>query len=174
MKSFFTVFAVFFALLCGAEEETRREKPRPVDMEEVVEENTDLEMNRRFRDNPDWDFIGLVFFPGAPAKSMHVDVYGIKIGFPVSAGEAKVCGLETGLFACLTDRVYGLQASPFFNNSYYIDGMQASLVNSTQDSRGLFQFGLVNVSRRYSVQFGLVNYLEDALIPFFPIINFSF
>ncbi len=97
-------------------------------------------------------------------------------------------GVQGGL-VCLSDKFQGLQAALALNvNSGDVTGFQAAGVNvvngkfsgvqcgiysQVEESNGL-QLGLVNVSRKKGLQFGMLNYIEDAWIPVFPILNFSF
>ncbi len=97
-------------------------------------------------------------------------------------------GIQGGL-VCLSDRFRGLQAALALNvNTDDVTGFQAAGVNVvngkfTGVQCGLYsqveecsgvQLGLVNVSGGGGLQFGLLNYIEDAWIPIFPILNFSF
>lgn len=123
----------------------------------------------------DWDFIGVAFFPNTPPSADVMDIYGLKLGIPVSFGEKnKVVGAELSLFAstsrrvegfqgallwCKADKVTGLQANPIVNISKGVDGVQAGLINAADDT---------------SFQFGLINYIKNSSVPFFPLVNFKF
>ena len=37
----------------------------------------------------DWDFFGLPFFPEVPTACKYTDIYGVKVGLPISFGEGK-------------------------------------------------------------------------------------
>lgn len=120
-----------------------------------------------------WDFFGVVLFPGTPSSSNYSNVGGLRFGLPVSGGDTKVYGIETAIFSCHTKEVRGLQTAPLFCVSTRIKGIQASPVNVADDVDGM-QFGLVNISRNATFQLGLVNYMKNGFLPFFPIVNFKF
>lgn len=125
-------------------------------------------------EHADWDFIYLAFFPDVPSSANEVEVYGVKVGAPVSFGEdSYVAGTELSIFANLTGRVDGFQAAPLFNDARQIAGMQASVVNIAKEVNGV-QLGLVNCSEKSGFQIGLVNYIKDSCVPFLPIINCKF
>ena len=54
------------------------------------------------------------------------------------------------------------------------NGWQVGIVNTTEKCRGL-QFGAINVTHRmYGVQIGFVNVIQEADVPFLPIVNWYF
>ena len=126
-------------------------------------------------DSENWDFVGVAVFPTAPPSADIVDVYGLKLGLPVSFGEkTKVVGVEAGLFAATTKRVKGIQCALLYCESDKVSGVQANpIVNIADDVDGV-QAGLINIADGSSFQIGLINYIEDSSVPFFPIINFKF
>ncbi len=98
-----------------------------------------------------------------------------------------VNGLQASLVS-LAGNVQGLQAALGFNMSKDVTGFQAAGVNvvdgkftgvqcglysQVKECSGL-QLGIVNVSGKGGLQFGLLNFIKDAWIPVFPIFNFSF
>lgn len=120
-----------------------------------------------------WDFFGVVFVPGVPSSSNDANIGGIRIGLPVAGGSNEIRGVEVGLACCWTKDVYGLQTAPFFCISDTLYGFQASPVNIADKVVGM-QFGLVNISKDAKFQLGLLNYIEGAVIPYMIIINWKF
>ena len=166
-----TVIAALVAMLSAAsllaaEAPAKAEAaaPAPVKAEAAVEKSS-----------ADWDFIGVGFFPKAPPSADIVDVYGLKFGIPVSFGDnAKVVGMEASMIASTTKRVKGLQCALIYCKADKVSGVQANpIVNDAKDVSGV-QAGIVNIASGKSFQFGLVNYIEDSSVPFFPIVNFKF
>ena len=123
----------------------------------------------------DWDFVGVAFFPDAPPSANVTDVYGLKLGIPVSFGEKnKVVGAECGLFAATTKQVKGFQGALLWCKADKVSGLQANpIVNISKDVSGV-QAGLVNVADDTSFQLGLINYIKNSSVPFFPLVNFKF
>ncbi len=122
----------------------------------------------------DWDFVSVAFFPKAPPSADIVDTYGLKLGVPVSYGDSsKVVGAELGMFASTTKNVKGLQAALFYCKADKVSGVQANpIVNIAKTVSGV-QAGLINISEGDSFQFGLINYIENSSVPFFPLVNFK-
>lgn len=122
-----------------------------------------------------WDFLSITFVPGVPRTADVFNVYGLKLGLPIGFGSGSfVAGVEGSLFVSMSDEVYGVQAAPLFNNGRKIEGLQAStLVNIADNVKGL-QFGIVNVAKEKSFQIGLLNFIKDSSVPFFPFVNFRF
>ncbi len=122
-----------------------------------------------------WDFIGVAFFPKAPPNADVTDVYGLKLGIPVSFGEkSKVVGAELGLFASTTVAVKGFQGALLYCDAEKVSGLQANpIVNVAKDVSGV-QAGLINVAKGDAFQIGLINYIKDSPLPVFPLINVRF
>lgn len=122
----------------------------------------------------DWDFVSVAFFPKAPPSADVVDTYGLKLGIPVSYGDsAKVVGAELGIFASTTKNVKGLQAALLYCKAEKVSGVQANPIANVAKTVSGVQAGLVNVSEGESFQFGLINYIENSSVPFFPLVNFK-
>ena len=121
----------------------------------------------------DWEFFELVFMPGVPSSSLNSKIYGVKVGAPISSGNGIVDGVEAGLFTSMTANVSGLQTAGFYVDAQKMNGLQFSIVNYTEELAGV-QLGLVNLSQKKGFQVGIVNYIKDGMIPFFPVINFKF
>ena len=84
-----------------------------------------------------------------------------------------VYGVQGGLAFARAKDVKGFQASAVCVNSGKLSGIQCNLYGQVADSNGI-QFGIVNVSHGKGIQFGLINYIKDAWLPVFPILNFAF
>ena len=122
-----------------------------------------------------WDFVGVAFFPKTPPSTDSIDIYGVKLGLPVSFGDkGKVVGAELSLFASTTKNVKGFQGALLYNEADNIKGLQASPIVNIADEVNGVQAGLINIADDKSFQFGLINYIEGSSVPFFPIINFKF
>jgi hypothetical protein len=103
-----------------------------------------------------------------------LNVYGLRIGVPVSyGGNTYVYGIDYGLFMSESRNVKGLQLS-LSNSGNNGDGVQLGLVNVSEQSN-LLQIGLFNQSSENSscFQIGLINKLDNGFLPVFPLINFS-
>jgi hypothetical protein len=165
-----------------------------------------------------WSVFELSIFPTVPSSPYVTDVYGLKLGLPVSGGIKSVYGLETSVIGSGTDYIEGAQISVlanvcktfyglqlafinianeygdgiqggFFNtNSFDFNGLQLGAFNLTGKKAdglavGVYNFaatsdgvqvGLLNISNKSGLQFGLVNIIKDSPIPFMPLCNFSF
>ena len=86
---------------------------------------------------------------------------------------ADFAGLQASALVNVADKFGGLQASLVVNVAREAEGMQAGLYNQVLDNGG-FQAGLINIGKGKGFQLGLINYNEDAPIPFLPFVNFSF
>ena len=90
--------------------------------------------------------------------------------------------LQLGCFNA-TDKNASLQIGCFNgtgkNNGVQIgcfnvaESRQVEMLKEQEKSKG-WQLGIFNISENYGVQIGLVNYNKNALIPWFPLFNFSF
>jgi hypothetical protein len=121
----------------------------------------------------EWDFFELVFVPGVPSSSINSKIYGLKVGAPISSGNGIVDGVEASLFTSMTANMNGFQTAGFYVDAQKMNGLQFSIVNFAEDLGGV-QLGIVNMTQKKGFQIGLVNYIKDGMIPFFPIINFKF
>ncbi|MDR0932679.1 MAG: hypothetical protein LBM70_06645 [Victivallales bacterium] len=120
-----------------------------------------------------WTFINLQFFPEVPTEAENTITYGVKVGAPVSSGEAPVYGVEAAVISAGTDVVNGLQCSMVMCNAEEVNGIQFSLVNMSFKVGGL-QLGIVNIAKDAKLQIGLLNFMEDGSFPCLPIFNFNF
>ncbi|HBC87269.1 MAG TPA: hypothetical protein DCZ94_09965 [Lentisphaeria bacterium] len=124
-------------------------------------------------DMDSWDVFELVFLPGVPSYSLNSKVYGIKVGAPISDGNGIVNGIEVSVFTSMTKEVNGLQTAGFFTDAEEVNGVQFSIVNISDKVGGL-QLGILNMSEKSGFQIGVLNYIKDGWIPYFPVINFKF
>ena len=132
-----------------------------------------------------WTFINLQFFPEAPSDAGVTETYGVKVGAPISAGEAPVNGVEAsageapvnGVEASVlwagSDEVNGLQCSLITCQAEEVTGIQFSLVNMSVKVCGL-QLGIVNFADDETFQIGLLNFVENGPVFCLPIVNFNF
>lgn len=121
----------------------------------------------------DWDFISLTFFPGIPPKEDVYNVYGLKLGLPLgfTSSDGLLSGAGFALFSSEEKRVKGWQSAIFYTKAEDLEGFQSALFwNKAESCKGL-QFGLVNIARKGAVQVGLLNFIEDSPLAFFPFVN---
>lgn len=122
-----------------------------------------------------------------PILSYSDYVYGIQIsGFMNHSKIAE--GFRCGLVNVSTEQTKGFQLSVININSQNSTGFDLAVVNSTsKNMRGMqlgvvnyvknqkgIQLGIFNVSECSSIQFGLINIIQNGWLPFFPFFNFSF
>ena len=87
---------------------------------------------------------------------------------PLSINIITPVGLPPGFWD-----VKGLQIG-VWNWAENFDGWQIGVVNTTDIFRG-WQLGAINVTRMmYGVQIGFVNVIQEADVPFLPIVNWYF
>ncbi|MBS1370150.1 MAG: hypothetical protein HPZ91_09375 [Lentisphaeria bacterium] len=120
-----------------------------------------------------WSFINLQFFPEVPTEAGYTQTFGVKVGAPVSAGEAPVYGVEASVLWAGTDEVNGLQCSLISCKAEEVTGIQFSLVNMSVKVCGL-QLGIVNFADDETFQIGLLNFIENGPVFCLPIVNFNF
>ncbi|WP_294501685.1 hypothetical protein [uncultured Victivallis sp.] len=120
-----------------------------------------------------WTFINLQFFPEAPSDAGVTETYGVKVGAPISAGEAPVNGVEASVLWAGSDEVNGLQCSLITCQAEEVTGIQFSLVNMSVKVCGL-QLGIVNFADDETFQIGLLNFVENGPVFCLPIVNFNF
>ena len=120
-----------------------------------------------------WTFINLQFFLEAPSDAGVTETYGVKIGAPISAGEAPVNGVEASVLWAGSDEVNGLQCSLITCQAEEVTGIQFSLVNMSVKVCGL-QLGIVNFADDETFQIGLLNFVENGPVFCLPIVNFNF
>lgn len=142
---------VFLALAvaAGAAEEAKQEKSRP------------------------WEFLQLGIWYGVGSNQNEADVYGFRIGLPVCGGNTAVSGIELGILGASSFQVNGLQLAPFATIANKVNGLALSITNFADRVNGV-QIGVVNVAKDRSVQIGLVNWISDSCLPFFPFVNVKF
>ena len=120
-----------------------------------------------------WTFINLQFFPEAPSDAGVTETYGVKVGAPISAGEAPVNGVEASVLWAGSGEVNGLQCSLITCQAEEVTGIQFSLVNMSVKVCGL-QLGIVNFADDETFQIGLLNFVENGPVFCLPIVNFNF
>jgi len=73
-------------------------------------------------------YFQLGFWYNFPKSQMTSDVYGIKTGWPMCAGEGSLNGIEASWLGSLTHKVNGFQASWTICYSRQLNGLQATLI----------------------------------------------
>ena len=108
------------------------------------------------------------------STATHEKAYGVKFDFLGKPQNLEVMGAEIGIISCHSHRIDGFQTAPCYCAATdELNGMQFSVVNYAQEVNGI-QCGLVNVSKTNGVQLGLVNIIKNGVLPFCPIVNFSY
>lgn len=120
-----------------------------------------------------WEFLQLGVWYGVGSNQNEADVYGFRIGLPVCGGNTTVSGIELGILGASSFQVNGFQFAPFAAISNKINGLALSITNFADTVNGV-QIGVVNVAKNRSVQIGLVNWISDSCLPFFPFVNVKF
>ncbi|MBR7104324.1 MAG: hypothetical protein IKC65_05225 [Lentisphaeria bacterium] len=121
----------------------------------------------------EWDIFALSFTENAPADSALTDIYGIKVGAPISGGPAPVYGVEASVLWAGTLDVKGVKCSLIGTDGSSGAGLQLAIVNFIHRWSGL-QLGIFNYATDESFQIGLVNIIKNSPVPFLPIINCRF
>lgn len=121
----------------------------------------------------EWDIFQLGFAFQYPIYQNTVKVNGFRIGAPLCGGTATVNGIEAAFFATDSKEVNGIQTAIFATVGENNSGLQFSIVNKTESNKGL-QLGIVNIAKKSAFQIGLINYIEDGLLPFTILFNVNF
>lgn len=121
-----------------------------------------------------------------PQYTWNSSVYGLKFGFPISAGIGKVKGVELAFVGAATEHINGVQMAFGYCNTAELYGIQLScvnissaaeagwqlgMVNNADDAE--LQLGIVNYAKYGSCQFGLINIIKNGLIPFTILFNYA-
>ena len=123
--------------------------------------------------NRPWEFLQLGVWYGVGSNQNEADVYGFRIGLPVCGGQSTVSGIEIGVLGASSEQVNGLQLGPLAVIANKLNGLSLGIANMADTVNGL-QIGVVNVAKDRSVQIGLVNWISDSCLPFFPFVNVKF
>ena len=121
----------------------------------------------------EWDIFALSFTENAPADSALTDIYGIKVGAPISGGPAPVYGVEASVLWAGTLDVKGVKCSLIGTDGSSGAGLQLAIVNFIHRWSGL-QLGIFNYATDKSFQIGLVNIIKNSTVPFLPFVNCRF
>lgn len=97
---------------------------------------------------------------------------GIQFSGFSSNAEEELYGAQISGFASIAKEVNGVQLGGYGNKTDTLNGAQIGCWNRTEDLNG-FQIGIFNQARKSAkgVQFGLLNHMEGALVPWFPLFN---
>jgi len=101
-----------------------------------------------------WSPLMLGILPNWPAFSLETHVYGLKLGLPACAGDAKLYGLEPSVFYSGTRNVKGLQVSALGASvSSNLCGVQLSSLGPSvsDDIKGVQLVGTVGISLKKAV-----------------------
>lgn len=160
MKKWFLLFALAaFGVLPAAADEVA-----PGEYNVVV-------VNQKAPATTNYEVVMLTFWFDTPPSAATTETYGVKAGAPFGVG-APVYGLEGAVLGALTDNVDGVQTSLIMTMGKKVNGLQFAIVNTVDDLCGL-QLGVFNYAKHTSFQVGIFNYIEDAPIPFLPVLNFK-
>ncbi len=121
---------------------------------------------------PGWDLFQLVF-PGLPSDLNLTNVAGFKIGAPFCLSDNRVCGVEASFLGSGSQQVDGIQLSGICALTETTNGVQIAPVTVADRCNGV-QIGVVNVAKEGAFQIGIVNYIEDSIVPWMIGINFCF
>jgi hypothetical protein len=121
----------------------------------------------------EWDILQLGFWFGNPKYQDVIGASGFRIGAPFCGGKAPVYGVEGALLGAGSNEVNGVQFGLFFAKADTINGLQAGFYTDTREVNGV-QVGIVNFAKAKSFQIGLVNFIEDGVLPWCILFNFKF
>lgn len=99
------------------------------------------------------------------------DVHGLQAS-AVNVSD-NVTGCQPAAIFNYSKDIKGCQLATIVNVSDKINGFQGGLINSATGVTGM-QFGLINMSKSKGLQFGLLNFIDDAAVPMLPLVNFKF
>lgn len=123
--------------------------------------------------NTPYDIVQIGIWDSLAPNQNSVEVYGVRAGIPVCGGDAAVCGFEIGILGASSDEVSGFQWGVLAAISKKINGLALGLFTMTDVGNGV-QIGVVNVAKERGVQIGLLNFIEDSSLSFFPFVNVKF
>ncbi len=174
MKKTLLLLAVLFGCVVMAQAEeianSTSKLQTPVAQQQPVQAQNQSSVSA---DTGKWDFFQLGFWFGVPTQTNATDVNGMKLGIPACGGVGHVYGLETSVCASGTDYVKGVQCSLLVDVSKKVTGVQGAVINYSETVDGL-QLGVLNMAKNGAFQFGVLNYIENSPLPYFPICNVYF
>lgn len=147
-------------------------------------------MKRELPPLSDWTFFQLGFVPGYPTGTRYSNVYGLKLGAPMTSGYSRVYGVEPSILYSGTDHIMGVQASwfgpcvgrdiigvqagPSCAVAKNVYGFQAGAASVTHNIDGV-QAGIVNVAKTVAgAQFAAVNVASEKVEGLqFGVVNYS-
>ena len=110
----------------------------------------------------DWTMFQVGVLANYPAYIVKSNVYGMKLGLPLSGGEGSVSGVEFSLFGSSTYNVYGLQFATLASAAKYVEGFQFAALTCISKKLDGFQLSVVNVIKDlYGVQLGAYNVVTN-------------
>lgn len=121
----------------------------------------------------EWELLSIGFTETMPSDAATTTVCGFKLGVPICGGAAPVYGLEAAVFWSGTESVDGVKCSLIATGGNRVGGLQLALVNFAENVSGL-QLGIFNSAKNSAFQLGLINHIENAPLPWLPILNVKF
>lgn len=108
---------------------------------------------------------------GLPESQMLIPTYGVKLGI-LGSGGAPVYGVEGAVINAGTPEMTGFKGALAYTTGNRMDGVILAPVNCVTNFKGL-ALAVVNYAKTGGIQIGILNFLEDGFLPWFPIVNFS-
>ena len=112
-------------------------------------------------------------------------VYGLRFGLPICGGKAPVNGVDFAIIGSQSDIVNGFQYGTFFTIDKDFCGLRIACVNAGEKTAGVeiaaanltkestLQIGAFNMAKK-GFQIGIINVMEDAVLPVMILFNFAF
>ena len=118
-----------------------------------------------------YESLMITIWDDAPDYQEKISTYGVKIGILGCFG-APVYGVEAAVIAAGSDEVTGFKGALGYTDGRRVAGVALAPVNFVDHNAGV-AIGAVNVAKRGGLQIGILNFMENGFLPFFPIVNFS-
>ncbi len=125
----------------------------------------------RVTDYDNFEMLMLCIWEGLPDYSETSPTYGVKVGI-LGSGGAPVYGVEAAVICAGSDDNSGFKGSLAYTLGKELYGLALAPVNYIEQTVGV-QIGAVNIARSCSIQFGLLNFMEDGFLPVFPLVNIA-
>lgn len=113
-------------------------------------------------------FNGLIF---SAVVTNAIQMKGMQVSF-VSGSNEKLQGVQISALASYAKYATGVQVGGYGNKAESLNGVQIGGWNMADDLNGV-QIGIFNQAKKSAsgVQFGILNYMKGALVPWFPLFN---
>lgn len=106
----------------------------------------------------------------APEYQMYTETYGVKLGI-LGCGGAPVYGVEGAVVCASSKDVKGFKGALAFTSGEKLAGVALAPVNLVDEVDGV-AFAAVNIAKKGGIQFGILNFMENGFLPWFPLVNF--